>query len=207
MNAKKVKADRVENVLKIEFDMMQNTQNIGGRASCQDDWETFYIMRGSQYASWRDDMLEFWEKFVTDCHAKSRNMVTEKYARMMRFTHPEYYHEHLEPFLPKTPEESFPLINEIVAAMIEWELELAEKYPKLSGVGRPITADQDKYGFTSMETYARGELETYPIELLEMYADYVKELQAEEKSLAMINQGIMVKMYGYESIEDAEASL
>lgn len=207
MNAKNVKADRVENVLKIEFDMMQNTQNIGGRASCQDDWETFYIMRGSQYASWRDDMLEFWEKFVTDCHAKGRNMVTEKYARMMRFTHPEYYHEHLESFLPKTPEESFPLINEIVAAMIEWELELAEKYPKLSGVGRPITADQDKYGFTSMETYARGELETYPIELLEMYADYVKELQAEEKSLAMINQGIMVKMYGYESIEDAEASL
>ena len=36
-----VKADRVENILKIEFDMMQNTQNIGGRASCQDDWETY----------------------------------------------------------------------------------------------------------------------------------------------------------------------
>lgn len=30
---------------------------------------------------------------------------------------------------------------------------------------------------------------------------------AEGKSLAIINQGIMVKMYGYESIEEAEASL
>lgn len=204
---KNIKADRVENILKIEFEMMQNTQNIGGRASCQDDWETFYIMRGSQYASWRDDMLEFWEKFVEECRAEGRNMVTEKYAKMMRFTHPEYYKQNLEPFLPETPSESFPLIDEIVKAMIEWELDFAEKYPKISGAGRPITADQDKYGFTSLETYARGELETYPLELLKMYADYVRELLAEEKSLAMINQGIMVKMYGYETIEDAEASL
>ena len=77
----------------------------------------------------------------------------------------------------------------------------------ISGTGRPVTSDQDKYGFTSLETYARGELETYPVELLEMYADYVRQLQAEGKSLAMINQGIMVKMYGYETIEEAEASL
>ena len=204
---KNIKADRVENILRIEFDMMQNTQNIGGRASCQDDWETFYIMRGSQYASWRDDMLEFWEDFVTKCRNEGRNMVTEKYAKMMRFTDPGYYTQHLEPYLPKTPQESFPLIDEIVTAMVKWELEFAEKYPKISGTGRPITSDQDKYGFTSLETYARGELETYPVELLEMYADYVKELQADGKSLAMINQGIMVKMYGYETIEEAEASL
>ena len=110
-------------------------------------------------------------------------------------------------WVPKTPQESFPLIDEIVTAMVKWELEFAEKYPKISGVGRPITSDQDKYGFTSLETYARGELETYPLELLEMYADYVKDLQAEGKSLAMINQGIMVKMYGYETIDEAEASL
>ena len=204
---KNIKADRVENILKIEFEMMQTTQNIGGRASCQDDWETFYIMRGSQYASWRDDMLEFWEKFIEDCRAEGRNMVTEKYAKMMRFTHPEYYKQNLEPFLPEAPAESFPLIDEIVKAMIKWELEFAKKYPKISGVGRPITSDQDKYGFTSLETYARGELETYPLTLLEMYANYVRELLTEGKSLAMINQGIMVKMYGYDSIEEAEASL
>ena len=187
--------------------MMQSTQNMGGRASCQDDWQTFYIMRGSQYASWRDDMLEFWEKFVTECRDAGRNMVTEKYAKMMRFTDIGYYNEHLKPYLPETPQESFPLIDEIVEAMIKWELEFAEKYPKISGVGRPITADMDKYGFTSLETYARGELETYPVELLEMYADYVRELKAKGESLAILNQRVMVKMYGYETIEEAEASL
>lgn len=202
-----MKADRIENILKMEWDMMQNTQNMGGRASCQDDYETFYIMRGSQYGSWREDMLEYWEKFVTECQAAGRNLVTEKYANMMQYTDLHYYNKHLKPYLPETPQESFPLINEIVTAMIKWELEFAEKYPKISGTGRPITSDQDKYGVTSLESYARGELETYPVKLLQMYADYVKELQAEGKSLAMINQGIMVKLYGYDSIEEAEASL
>ena len=125
----------------------------------------------------------------------------------MQFTDLHYYNKHLKPFLPETQAESFPLINEIVKAMIAWELEFASKFPKISGVGRPITSDQDKYGVTSLESYARGELETYPVPLLELYADYVRQLQAEGKSLAMINQGIMVKMYGYDSIEEAEASL
>ena len=201
------KADRIENILQMEWKMMQSTQNMGGRASCQDDYETFYIMRGSQYGSWREDMLEYWEKFVAECEAEGRNLVTEKYANMMQFTDLHYYNKHLKPFLPETPAESFPLINEIVTQMIAWELEFASKYPKISGTGRPITSDYDKYGVTSLESYARGELETYPVELLQMYADYVGELKAEGKSLAMINQGIMVKMYGYDSIDEAEASL
>ena len=201
------KADRIENILQIEWDMMQHTQNMGGRASCQDDYETFYVMRASQYGSWREDMLEFWEDFVAKCQKERRNLVTEKYANMMQFTDLHHYNKHLKPFLPETPKESFPLINEIVTAMIQWELEFAAKYPKISGVGRPITSDYDKYGVTSLESYGRGELETYPVELLQMYADYIKELQAEGKSLAMMNQTIMVKLYGYDSIEEAEASL
>ena len=201
------KAERIENILRIEWDMMQHTQNQGGRASCQDDYETFFVMRSSQYGSWRDDMVAYWEKFAAKCQEEGRNLVMEKYANMMQFTDLHYYNKHLKPYLPETPLESFPLINEIVKAMIQWELEFAAKYPKISGVGRPITSDQDKYGVTSLESYARGELETYPVELLQMYADYVKELQAEGKSLAMINQNIMVKLYGYGSIEEAEASL
>ena len=58
-----------------------------------------------------------------------------------------------------------------------------------------------------METYARGELETYPEELLRLYADYVADLKAAGKSLSVMNQQTMVSYYGYGSIEEAEASL
>ena len=198
---------KIEHIIEMEWDMFQHTENIGGRASCQDDFETFYIMRRTQYESWRSDMVDLYETFAADCQNKGRNLVMEKYANMMQYTDLHYYNKHLKPYLPETPTESFPLINKIVKAMIAWEIEFAATYPKLAGAGRPITSDQDKYGFTSMETYARGELETYPVELLQLYADYVDQLQVEGKSLSVLNQEVMVKLYGYESIEAAEASL
>ena len=38
---------KIEEIIKIEWQMLQTVDNIGGRASCQDDDETFYIMRRS----------------------------------------------------------------------------------------------------------------------------------------------------------------
>lgn len=202
-----MKLEKIERIIEIEWDMFQHTENMGGRASCQDDFETFYIMRRTQYETWTDEMIDLYLDFSAGCQSKGRNLVTEKYANMMQYTDLHYYNKHLKPFLPETPAESFPLINKIVHAMIDWELDFAKAYPKLAGSGRPITSDMDKYGFTSMETYARGELETYPVALLKLYADYVDELKAEGKSLSLMSQEIMVKLYGYETIEEAEASL
>lgn len=202
-----MKLEKIERIIEIEWDMFQHTENMGGRASCQDDFETFYIMRRTQYETWTDEMIDLYLDFSAGCQSKGRNLVTEKYANMMQYTDLHYYNKHLKPFLPETPAESFPLINKIVHAMIDWELDFAKAYPKLAGSGRPITSDMDKYGFTSMETYARGELETYPVSLLQLYADYVDELKAEGKSLSLMSQEIMVKLYGYETIEEAEASL
>ena len=202
-----MKLNQIEQIIDMEWDMFQHTENIGGRASCQDDFETFYIMRRTQYESWREDMVALYLDFAAACQRDGRNLVMEKYANMMQYTDLHYYNKHLKPYLPETPAASWPLINKIVKAMIAWELEFAELYPKLAGASRPITSDYDKYGFTSLETYASGELETYPVELLKLYADYVDELQASGKSLSLLNQEVMVKLYGYDSIEAAEASL
>lgn len=199
--------EKIETIINIEWEMFQCTENIGGRASCQDDFETFYIMRRSQYESWSEEMVDTYARFVLQCEKDRRNLISEKYANMMQYTDLHYYNKHLKPYLPETPQESFHYIQIIVEAMIAWEKEFAAKYPKLSGAGRPITSDMDKYGFTSMETYARGELETYPLELLKLYTDYIGQLQAEGKSLSLLTQKAMVTLYGYESIEEAEASL
>ena len=99
------------------------------------------------------------------------------------------------------------ITNTPVSARKKAEKDFAKAYPKLSGAGRPITADGDSTGFTSQETYARGELATYPTDLLELYADYLKALKAQGKSLAIMIQDTMVHLYGYETIDDAEASL
>jgi len=201
------KKQLIEEIINIEWEMFQNVENIGGRASCQDDYETFYIMRYGQYSSWNDEMVEFYHGFAADCLRSGRNLVSEKYARMMQYTDIHYYNKHLVQKLPKTALIKFRYINKIVTAMIEWELEFIESYPKLGNTGRPVTSDGDKTGFTSLETYARGELETYPRALLEMYASYVEQLKTEGKSLSLMIQDAVVKLYGYDSIEEAEASL
>lgn len=196
--------DKIRRIIDTEWEMFQNVENIGGRAGCQDDRETFYIMRLSQYENWSCDMIEIYSEFLASCAAEGRNLVTEKYARMMAYTDPHYYSKYLRDRLPSVPAANYKMINGIVKQMIMWEEAMAEKYPRLAGVSRPIRSDADKYGFTSMETYARGELETYPAPLLLAYERHIEDLRSRGLSMAENILSTMVALYGYESIEEAE---
>lgn len=197
----------IESIINLEWNMFQRVKNIGGRAGCQDDHETFAIMRRSQYENWTGEMLRCYYTYAASCEENGRNLLTEKYGRMMEYTDPQYYREYVADHLPYVPEKNCRLINEIVEIMVEWGEELAKQYPKLAGAGRPVTADGDSTGCTSQETYERGELATYPTELLELYAAYLKELRAQGRSLAAMIQETMVRLYGYKTMEEAEASL
>ncbi|MBS6798870.1 MAG: DUF4125 family protein [Firmicutes bacterium] len=198
---------KIEEIIKIEWQMFQNVDNLGGRADCQDDFETFYIMRRSQYDNWTEEMVRVYGDFAAKSLKEGRNLISEKYARMMAYTDLHYFNKHLRDKLPAVPAKNFRLINKIVERLICWEEEMARRYPKLAGTARPIRSSEDKYGFTSMETYARGELETYPEELLALYCQYVDDLWDEGISLSRKNLQTMVSMYGYDSIEEAEGAI
>lgn len=198
---------KIEEIIKIEWQMFQNVDNLGGRTDCQDDFETFYIMRRSQYDNWTAEMVDAYSDFAARSQEEGRNLVSEKYARMMAYTDLHYFNKHLRDKLPAVPAKNFRLINKIVEHLICWEEEMARRYPKLAGTARPIRSSEDKYGFTSMETYARGELETYPQELLSLYAEYVNKLQEAGLSLSQKNLNTMVAMYGYKSIDEAEGAI
>lgn len=197
----------VEKLIKNEWGMFQKVNNIGSRASCQNDWETFHIMRFSQYSAWNDFMIKSYAKDVEQAIILGRNLVMEKYAFMMEFTEPKYYKEELEPNLPSIDLETMNMVEEIAWYMVDCEKEIESKYPKLSNAGRPIESRGDATGFTSVETYAKGELKTYSKDTLKLYLDYVRSNRAIGKNLALVVQDTMVKMYGYSSIEDAETKL
>lgn len=197
----------IEKLIKNEWDMFQKVNNIGGKASCQNNWETFHIMRFSQYSAWNDFMIKSYVKDVEEAISVGRNLVMEKYAFMMEFTEPQYFKNELEPHLPVIDLETMNMIDEITWYMIDCEKEIANKYPKLSNSGRPIEARGDDMGFTSVETYAKGELKTYSKNTLKLYLEHVRTNRAAGNNLAMIVQDTMVKMYGYSSIQDAENKL
>ena len=49
--------DLIEAIVQLEWKQFDKVQNEGGRADCQDDYQTFSIMRKSQYMTWPEELL------------------------------------------------------------------------------------------------------------------------------------------------------
>lgn len=78
-------------IIKLEWDMFSHVSNVGGPASCQMRPDTFKIMRKSQAATWSDELLASYLEDLKTATREGRNIMTEKYARMMESTFPEEY--------------------------------------------------------------------------------------------------------------------
>ena len=196
----------IESIIEAEWKMFREVPNIGGRAACQDDSETFRIMRAGQSAGWSDAMLKSYLDDLNEAERSERNLLTEKYARMMGSTSPLEY-ARIEHLLPPVDPEAIQLIERIVRIVLQWEEELLEKYPYIIKRGRPLFTTEDSIGVTSKETYLRGELSTYSLKTLELYLDHIQKEQSENVNGSAITLLFMVKQYGYSSLEEANEKI
>lgn len=197
--------EQVKEIVALEWELFDKVQNRGGRASCQDDKETFEIMRTSQLAAWSVPMRESWLNDLKKAQQEGRNPMSEKYGYMMARTSPAEY-EQISRFLPVRTAEKEKLIDFICRAHVMWQEKAAAKYPRLAGRGRPIRRDADTLYVTSMETYLWGELATYSLETLQHYCDHVREMMFLGRNLCEMILQNTVEFYGYDSIEQAEAA-
>jgi hypothetical protein len=196
----------VDWIAEVEFAAFDKVKNVGGRASCQNDWATFSIMRKSQYATWNRDMLiQYLYDFTTEFE-RGHNLIEEKYGRMMESTAPAEYESMKERFPVITPEKKA-IIEQIVQLQVGWMEEFANRYPALADNARSVHTSEDNIGNTSYETYLRGEISTYSDKMLELYGRYVVEYAQNEKNLAYDIMTNSVLLYGYEGLEQAERFL
>lgn len=196
----------IDEIVRLEFAQFDVTINEGGRASCQNDWGTFSIMRKSQYLTWNEDMLHEYLWHLQDSMAKGRNLITEKYGRMMESTAPEKFAEIKDSF-PVLSAERRAIMEEIIRIQVAWMEEFAAKYPKMAGNARSIHTYEDNAFNTSYETYLRGELGTYTEELIGLYGAFIVDLVKAGKNLAYLTMENTAKLYGYKSVEDAEGKV
>lgn len=191
----------VENIVALEWEAFDKVENEGGRADCQDDYETFYIMRKSQYMTFTKELLQSYYADLTRAKEKGWNLITEKYARMMESTCKEEY-DRLKDSLPFVSEEKKRITEEIVKIQVGFMEEFAKEYPNVAGNARVIHTSEDTYFRTSYETYLRGELLTYSDETLKLYGQFIVSLVKENKNLAKMIMENTAKMYGYKDLAD-----
>ena len=203
---KKQQALLVEKLINLEWNCFDKVQNEGGRADCQDDWNTFSIMRRSQYLTWNTDMLESYIQDFEEAMAKGWNLITEKYGRMMESTTPAKY-EQLKDNFPNISKEKKTIIEAIIAIQVTWMEEFAKEYPYMSGNSRVIHTSEDTPFSTSFETYLRGELSTYSDRTLDLYGRFIVEYLKKEENLTKDIMTNTALLYGYESLEQAEKLL
>lgn len=198
--------DTVQSILALEWILFQQVQNIGGRAGCQDDRETFFLMRSSQLRAWNHVMRSSYLQDLREARTLGRNPLSEKYGYMMEHTDPVNFAAIRDSLPPISPEKQT-LIDAIAAAHRDWAAETSVRYPRLTGRGRPTDSRADNPGTTSFETYLCGELATYSLRTLEHYLAYVRQLQTQGQNLhEMILHNTVVR-YGYSGLDQAERAL
>lgn len=194
-----------EEIIAMEWKFFDKVQNEGGRADCQDDWETFSIMRRSQYYTWPCALLWSLKEDFEAAAAEGRNPITEKYGYMMETTVPQKFAE-IQASLPAVSDEKRALCAAICEIQTGWMEDFAAKYPKLASKARTIHTYEDTPYLTSYETYLRGELFTYSDITLKMYGNFIVSLYSQGKNLACEIMRRSVRMYGFDSLDDAEKS-
>ncbi|MBM6699785.1 DUF4125 family protein [Bifidobacterium pullorum subsp. saeculare] len=195
-----------ETIVRHEWDQFQRTDNEGGRASCQGNWPMFHQMRLSQFLTWPAPLLASYEDDLTEADRVGRNLVTEKYARMMASTAPEQYRRTIEPYIPRLSEERVARQERIVATQVAWAADFRSRYPKLGQAMRVLTTAEDTPEATSFETYLRGELGTYSDRTLGLYEELIATLTRQGCNLTEETIANTVRLGGFADLAEAEAA-
>ena len=198
--------DLVEEVIRREWDQFQRTENEGGSASCQGNWPMFHQMRASQFMTWPEDLLRSYLDDLDEANRVGRNLVTEKYARMMASTAPDEYRERIEPFIPRLSDERVARQERVIAVQVAWARDFRGRYPKLGAAMRVLTTAEDTPEDTSFETYLRGELGTYSDRTMALYEAMVEDLQAAGRNLTEQTVANTVRLGGFADLEEAESA-
>ena len=168
----------VREIISIELRMFLTVQT-SGPTTCQEQPETFKLMRRAGFHVLSTETLESYLQDLEEALDENRNLVTLKYARI----------DELIPCLNDNP-----IIGKIVEIEERWFKELEKKYP---------STFRNRADFAA-GTYLRSELETYSNRTLELYLKDLTKALYEGINLTTERYTYLFKQLGYNSIDDME---
>jgi hypothetical protein len=195
----------LRDILDREWEMFHSVQGIDGPAACQQDRKTFEVMRSSQLFGWNQAVAESYLDDLRQAEAAGRNLMTEKYARMMEYTSPCEYRR-IAGRLPELEKGAATLVQRLMEQSVKWMEEVAAKYPHVMARARPLRAESDNRHIVSFETYSRGELATYSLRTLQLLDEHYRQMAAAGENQAELILRHTAESSGFASLERAEAA-
>lgn len=193
-------------VIRREWLLFQAVDNIGGTASCQTMPKTFEAMRRAQFSIWSTAAIESWDDDLASYERRGINPFTLKYAYMMSSTHPDEF-ARMKNLIPLPSERQKELVERLVAIQLAWAEDLAARYPSYMARGRALRSSDDTAEITSMETYARGEYNTYSEHTLQELLHVFQTASEQGENLQEKCAIAQVASYGYRSLDDIEQAI
>jgi len=194
------KQEFIEQIIYLEWNMLISVTAKDDPDRCRQDPTTFQIMRKSQHLIWNEDTLSSLLADLQLAESQQVNMIAEKYAHMMKVTHPSEYEQIKNDLRPVT-NEAVQLVEKIMEIFTAWTVEVDQRYPNIRSFGRPTTENDT---WTSVDTYLRGELLTYSVKTLSLCLRDVEQAQAQSINLSEMILLNMACFYGFQSLEDME---
>jgi hypothetical protein len=196
----------IKEIIDREWEMFSVLKNTGGIAECQNNKPEFLIMRSGQWDNLPDKILESYKQDLIDAKEIGRNLLEEKYIRMMEYSAPSEF-EGVKHLLPDISNGSLTLIKQIEKIYLNWGDEFESKFPKFSKLCRPLRSSGDIPERASVQTYLIGELSSYSTRTVLFYYDYVKQCVEKGINLIYVTHTDVVKKKGFNSIEEVESAL
>ena len=201
-----VREELIKEIIDREWEMFSVLKNTGGVAECQNNKPEFIIMRSGQWDNLPDKILESYKQDLIEAKKAGRNLLEEKYIRMMEYSAPSEF-DGVKHLLPNISNGSLTLIKQIEKIYLDWGDEFENKFPKFSKLCRPLRSSGDIPERASVQTYLIGELSSYSTRTVLFYFDYVTQCVKEGKNLIYTTHSDVVKQKGFNSIEEVEAAL
>lgn len=153
-------------IIEEEWQMFTITNSMGGRSCCQDQKGNFIASRTAYWGMFSEDILHSYSLDLVESAHNQINLITQKYAYMMRSTDPMGY-EKIKQHLMPLSEQKEDTVNAIMLIYMEWEEELQKQGGTKDEHHRKLYAKYDTPQHTSVETYMRGELCSYSLRTLQ----------------------------------------
>lgn len=165
----------IDEIVKLEWDSFKVLDNIGGRATCQNNPMYFKLMREAQFYTWDYDTLNSYLNDLNEAKKYGYNLLAVKYGFMEESVDPIHY-EMIKDGLPKLSSKQIALREEIVKIQCAAKLDYDKLHSDYKNM-RSNNTSSDNIHNASYETYLRGELSSYSEATMYKYACNLVEVE------------------------------